>query len=48
LAIDNYGNVVGFAVDESDNYHAILWQPIPGSATVLLIGLGAVMLRRKR
>ena len=38
--IDIYGNIVGYAVDSSGGYHAILWQ-VPEPCTLLLLGLGA-------
>jgi hypothetical protein len=47
-AIDSSGNIVGFAVDSSGNEHAILWQPVPEPATFLLLGLGGLMLRKRR
>ena len=47
-AIDSTGNIAGFAYDSSGYSRAILWEPVPEPATLLLLGLGAVMLRKRR
>jgi probable HAF family extracellular repeat protein len=46
--IDIYGNIVGYATDASGNDHAFLWQPVPEPCTLLLLGLGAAFVSRKR
>jgi hypothetical protein len=45
LGIAGNGNIIGYATDSLGNTHAILWQ-VPEPATLLLLGLGAVILRR--
>jgi hypothetical protein len=46
--IDDYENIVGQATDISGNIHAILWEPVHEASTLFTLGLGAVMLRKKR
>lgn len=48
IGVDQFGNIVGRAVHESNpSYsHAVLWA-IPEPSTLLLLGLGVVMLRKK-
>jgi hypothetical protein len=47
FGIDNFGNVIGVAIDSSGSNHAILWQ-IPEPATLLLLCLGAAVAVRKQ
>jgi probable HAF family extracellular repeat protein len=48
MGIDGYGNIVGYAQNSSGYTHAILWEPVPEPATFFLLGLGAVMLRKRK
>ncbi|MGA2070720.1 MAG: PEP-CTERM sorting domain-containing protein [Sedimentisphaerales bacterium] len=45
--IDGYGNIIGY-VSSGDYTRAVLWQPIPEPATLLLLGLGAAIAIRKQ
>lgn len=48
--IDDYGNIVGGAIEWVGTEHAVIWQPIPEPATISLLALGglAIVGRRRR
>lgn len=48
--IDDYGNIVGGAMEWDGTEHAVIWQPIPEPATISLLALGglAIVGRRRR
>ncbi len=46
-AINNYGQIVGQGKTAGGEYHAFLMTPIPEPATLLLVALGSLALRRK-
>ena len=46
-SIDSYGNIAGYAIDNSGNYSAILWV-VPEPATICLFALAGLMLRNKK
>jgi probable HAF family extracellular repeat protein len=48
FSINEYSMIVGEGTNPGGFTHAFLLTPIPEPATVFLLGLGAVMLRRKR
>jgi len=43
-SIDAQGNIVGFAWDGNNQYHAILWQPVPEPGTFVMLGMAALSL----
>jgi hypothetical protein len=47
IGIDSYGNIIGL-VSNGDYTRAVLWQPIPEPATLLLLGLGVAIAAKRR
>ncbi len=46
--IDDYGNIVGGAMELDGTEHAVIWQPIPEPATISLLALGGLAMLGKR
>ncbi|MGW8257736.1 MAG: PEP-CTERM sorting domain-containing protein, partial [Thermoguttaceae bacterium] len=42
-SIDDQGKIVGTAYDSSGDAHAILWTPVPEPATIVLLGMAAMI-----
>ena len=47
MAINNYGQIVGQGITAGGETHAFLMTPVPEPATLLLVALGSLALRRK-
>jgi probable HAF family extracellular repeat protein len=47
-AINGLGQITGFGTSPSGDTHGFLLTPVPEPATLLLLGLGGIVLRRKR
>jgi hypothetical protein len=47
-AMDDQGDIVGWANDAGGTSHAIIWEPVPEPATLSLMALGGLALVRRR
>lgn len=47
-AIDANGNIVGYTYGPNGTVLGVLWEPVPEPATMSLLGLGLLMLRRHK
>ncbi|MEN6384125.1 MAG: hypothetical protein ABFD79_02895, partial [Phycisphaerales bacterium] len=48
FSIDNFGNVTGYATDNTGYTHAILWKPVPEPMTICLFSFGALLIRKRK
>ncbi len=46
--IDEFGNIIGTAMLADGTTHPVVWTVVPEPSTLLLLGIGAAILRKKR